>query len=133
MTKFSEAEMCDLIKLRLGAAPSGGQSLPDYLSERGYKGATFIEQLGKIGGRAIEVKREEVAAVRQHQQQQPSIKRRKEATSIINVWHPKGRARSMPRLYHAEDALAAGVPWAERASHHLQNAAALRATLPPRL
>jgi len=40
-----------------------------------------------------------------------------------------GRSRSMPRLYHKEDALG-GVPWSDRAIYRLQNAAALLATLP---
>ena len=39
---------------------SSGESLPDYLTEKGFKG-TFKEQLDKIG--AIEVKREETFQV----------------------------------------------------------------------
>jgi predicted restriction endonuclease len=55
--KFSTIDMHDMMKLRLA---SSGQSLPDYLTERGFMG-TFKEQLEKIG--AIEVKREETFQV----------------------------------------------------------------------
>jgi hypothetical protein len=101
--------MHDLMNLRVA---SSGQSLPDYLSERGFTG-TFIEQLEKIG--AIEVEKDEEISKR------PPMKERKVCI--------KGRPRSMPRLYHKEDALA-GVPWADRATHHLQNATDLLPTLP---
>ena len=43
--KFSEVEKLDLMRLRVA---SSGQSLPDYLTERGFVG-TFTEQLEKIG------------------------------------------------------------------------------------
>lgn len=47
---------------------------------------------------------------------------KKEGEALI-----QGRPRSMPRLYRKEDALA-GVPWADRTTLHLQNAAALNET-----
>lgn len=43
--KFSEVEMHDLMNLFMA---SSGQSLPDYLTERGFNG-TFMEQLEKLG------------------------------------------------------------------------------------
>ena len=89
---------------------SSGQSLPDYLTEGGFKG-TFKEQLEKIG--VIEVKREEAHQVTR------KLSLMNERADII-----QGRLRSMPRLYHKEDALA-GIPWAERTTHHLQISAAL--------
>ena len=49
--------MHEIMKLRVA---SSGQSLPDYLTEKGFKG-TFIEQLDKIG--AIEVKRDDTYQV----------------------------------------------------------------------
>jgi len=93
--------MHDMMKLRVA---SSGQSLPDYLTERGIKG-TFTEQLDKVG--AIEVKREDTYQV---------IRKRspmKEREARI-----QGRPRSMPRLYKKEDALT-GIPWAERVTLHL--------------
>ena len=108
-TKFSLVEMHELMNLRVA---SSGQSLPDYLTERGFTG-TFMEQLEKIG--AIEVEKDEEISKR------PTMKERKV--------YIQGRPRSMPRLYHKEDALA-GVPWSDRATNRLQNAAALLPTLP---
>ena len=96
--------MHDMMKLRVA---SSGQSLPDYLTERGFKG-TFKEQLDKIG--AIEVKTEETYQVS-----------RKRSPMKEREARIQGRPRSMPRLYHKEDALA-GIPWAERVTLHLQNA-----------
>jgi len=105
--------MYDMMKLTVA---SSGQSLPDYLTERGFKG-TFKEQLEKIG--AIEVVREEA-----HQVTRKLSLMNERAVKI------QGRPRSMPRFYHKEDALA-GIPWAERMTRYLQNAAALHcATLP---
>ena len=105
--------MYGMMKLILA---SSGQSLLDYLTERGFKG-TFKEQLEKIG--AIEVKTEEANQVTRKQSHM------NERAVII-----QGRPRSMPRFYYKEDALA-GIPWAERMTHYLQKAAALHgATLP---
>ena len=101
------------MKLRVA---SSGQSLPDYLTERGFEG-TFKEQLEKIG--AIEMK---TYGVHKVPRERSPIK---EAATLI-----QGRPRSMPRLYHKEDALA-GVQWFDRATDHLHNAAALhQSTLP---
>jgi hypothetical protein len=105
--------MHDMMKLRVA---SSGQSLSDNLTERGFKG-TFAEQLEKIG--AIEVKEEDTYHVTR--KQSPT----KEREARI-----QGRPRSMPRLYHKEDALA-GIPWADRVTLHLQNALALHGSTMP--
>ena len=95
---------------------NSGQSLPDYLIEKGFM-ATFIEQLDKNS--SLEIKRKVTHQVART----PYPLKKKE----VNF---QERPRSMPRLYYKEDTLA-GIPWADRATHHLQNAAALHgATLP---